>query len=196
MIDVTLVSTVCKIRCTWTWCGKKFKKLTDRTLGGSIPKKRYAYVHRFYNNSYNGETVSIQLMFRMVIAFDCYEREYENTGRKILTLHLNFVLQNRDNCSKNTLYSLSNLWKWRTAKRTRVAQKVMPHIFYSKYVFLNHENYTQWRVMVFRNTLFFHKVSSTSVCVCLVGTVPCSVHVATFSLRESHRHQPQTSHRG
>ena len=82
----------------------------------------------------------------------------------------------------------------------------MPFIFFflSKYLILDHENYTLWRVMVWLHTLFFREVcpllrpcaKRQQVCICFVGTVPCPAHVAKFLLCESYHHQSQTPYHG
>jgi hypothetical protein len=80
--------------------------------------------------------------------------------------------------------------------------------FLSKYLFLNHKNFTVWRVMVRIHILLFHKASvhfcgrvptkkkCVCVCVCIVCIMASPAHVAKFSMHESHSHQSQTSYHG
>ena len=67
----------------------------------------------------------------------------------------------------------------------RDAQKVMSLIFLlSKYLVLNHENYTLWKAMLLLQTLCFHKSLFTSTALHQWGTsvcMPCEYHALSCS---------------
>ena len=87
---------------------------------------------------------------------------------------------------------------------SRVAHKVRPKIFLSKYSFLDHAYYTLMKsdgltpYPVFPQS--FHPLLWPSTkeqeCVCLFDIMPCPVHIAKFSLCKSHHPWSQTLYCG
>jgi hypothetical protein len=58
----------------------------------------------------------------------------------------------------------------------------MSLIFISTYLFLNNQNYTSWRVVVWFQNLFFHKASNATA-MCQRGTsacMPCHAQVVSY----------------